>query len=330
MHPKLQIVLVLAFLTSPGCRDAGKPAAALQPAKAEPVASDANLLSITLTPEAQQRLGVATVEVTIRNTSVVRLTSGEVVNAPLGAAGVPGVSTSDFAALAGRQAAADAELLRARAALKLAEQMVQRADALLSEEAGSARSRDEAVAQRSAAEAAFTAARAQRELLGPDPAAIHGKAALWVRVPVSATDLPRVAADQAASIGAPSADAPTRKVAPVHTLPTANPAAGTSDIYYRVDNHDQAYRLGQRVAVALPLKGPAQGHAIPASALVTDIHGGEWVYRQTADGHYQRRRVEVARRDGDDLILARGLVAGDEIVTAGAAELFGYEFGTGR
>lgn len=326
----LRIAFVVPLLITASCREAGPPAAELAPAKAEPVSSEANLLSITLTPKAQQRLGVATIKVAIRITSATRLTTGEVVNAPLGAAGVPSVSTSDFAALAGRQAAADAELRRAQAALKLAEQMVQRADALVSEEAGSARARDEAIAQRSAAEAAFAAARAQRELLGPDPAAIHGKAALWVRVPVFATDVPRVAADQEASIGLPGAYAPTRKVSPVRTLPTANPAAGTTDLYYRFDNDDQAYRLGQRVAVAVPLKGPAQGLAIPVSALVTDIHGGEWVYRQTADGHYQRHRVEVARRDGDDLILARGLVAGDEIVTAGAAELFGYEFGTGR
>lgn len=325
-----RILLLVSILPLTSCHGAGKSATPMAQAIAEPVASEANLLSITLTPEAQQRLGVATVKVAMRITSATRLTAGEVVNAPLGAAGVPSVSTSDFAALAGRQTAADAELRGAHAALKLAEQMVQRADALLSEEAGSARGRDEAIAQRSAAEAALAAARAQRELLGPDLAAIHGKAALWVRVPVFATDVPRVAADQAASIGVPGADAPTRKAAPVRALPTANPAAGTTDIYYRFDNHDQAYRLGQRVAVAVPLKGPAQGLAIPASALVTDIHGGEWVYEQTADGHYQRHRVEVARRDGDDLILARGLVAGDEIVTAGAAELFGYEFGTGR
>lgn len=326
----LRIAFVVPLLITASCREAGPPAAGLAPAMAEPVSSEANLLSITLTPEAQQRLGVATVKVAMRTTSATRLTTGEVVNAPLGAAGVPSVSTSDFAALAGRQTVADAELRRARAAMTLAEQMVQRADALLSEEAGSARARDEAVAQRSAAEAALAAAREQRELLGPDPAAIDGKAALWVRVPVFATDTPRVAADQEASIGVPGAGAPTRKAVPVPTPPTANPAAGTTDIYYRVDNHDQAYRLGQRVSVAVPLKGPAQGLAIPVSALVTDIHGGEWVYRQNADGHYQRQRVELVRPDGEDLILARGLVAGDEIVTAGAAELFGYEFGTGR
>ncbi|MCX7062154.1 MAG: efflux RND transporter periplasmic adaptor subunit [Gammaproteobacteria bacterium] len=329
MH-SLRIVLVISSLMTAACREAGTAAPAVSPAKVEPVSAEANVLTITLTPEARQRLGVATVEVAMRSSSAIRLTTGEVVNAPIGASDVPTISTSDFAALAGRQAAADAELHRARAALTLAQQMAQRADALLSEEAGSARVRDEAVAQRAAAEAALAAARAQRELLGPDPAAIHGKTTLWVRVPVIATDLSRLSADQPAYIGVPGADAPTRKALPVRTLPTANPAAGTTDIYYRFDNDDQAYRLGQRVAVAVPLKGSAQGLAIPAAAVVSDIHGGAWVYRQVDERHYQRQRVEVARRDGDDLILARGLAAGDEIVTAGAAELFGYEFGIGR
>ncbi len=326
----LLTVLPISLLMMTACREAESPIATAPPAKAAPVSSEANLLSIALTSEAVQRLGVETVQAKSRNTSAIRLTSGEVVNAPLGTTGVPSLSTSDFATLAARQAAADAELRRARAALQLAEQMVQRAEALLAEDAGSARARDEAVAQRTAAEAALTVARTQRELLGPDLTASRGSSTAWVRVPVVATDLPRLAADQPARIGIPGIHSPMREAVPVRALPTANTAAGTTDLYFRFYNADRAYRLGQRVAVALPLNGVAQGLVVPAGAMVTDIHGGEWVYRKDADGHYQRQRVEVARRDGDDLILARGLTAGDEIVSAGAAELFGYEFGTGR
>lgn len=326
----LLTVLAISLPIMTACREAGLPIAAAPPAKAEPVSLEANLLSIALTSEAAQRLGVETVQAKSRNTSAIRSTSGEIVNAPLGTIGVPSLSTSDFATLANRQAAADAELHRARAALKLAEQMAQRADALLAEDAGSTRARDEAVAQRTAAEAALTAARTQRELLGPDLTASRGRSTTWVRVPVVATDLPRLVVDQPARIGVPGIHDPMREAMPVHTLPTANTAAGTTDLYFHFDNADQAYRLGQRVAVALPLNGITQGLVIPAAALVTDIHGGEWVYRKDADGHYQRQRVEVARRDGDDVILARGVTAGDEIVSAGAAELFGYEFGTGR
>ena len=41
-------------------------------------------------------------------------------------------------------------------------------------------------------------------------------------------------------------------------------------------------RVGQRVAVELPLAGRTQGLSVPSSAIVRDIYGGEWVYAKTA------------------------------------------------
>lgn len=329
MH-RLRLTLVIPLLAFLGCRDAEQADLSVAPAKAEPVVSEDNLLSIALTPEAQQRLGLATAVVSSRNSSAFRLTLGEIVNAPLGDTGVPTVASSDFASLAARQAAADGELARARAALELANRAYQRAKSLLTEEAGSARNRDEAAAQRLAAEAALGAAVAQRNLLGPARPTIQPNTQLWVRVPVFATDVMRIASDQAASIGIPGAVFPSEKVIPVRAVPTANPAFGTTDFYFRFDSNNHAWRVGQRVAVALPLKGISQGVALPLSALVTDFHGGTWVYRKDAASNYRRQRIEVARRDGSELIISRGLSPGDEIVIAGVAELFGYEFGTGR
>lgn len=78
----------------------------------------------------------------------------------------------------------------------------------------------------------------------------------------------------------------------------------------------------------MPLGGRAQGLAVPAAAIVRDIHGGEWVYRRTAPDIFVRQRIEVARVDDGRAILSRGLERGAEVVTDGAAELFGTEFGT--
>jgi multidrug efflux pump subunit AcrA (membrane-fusion protein) len=66
---------------------------------------------------------------------------------------------------------------------------------------------------------------------------------------------------------------------------------------------------------------------VPRTAIVIDIYGGEWVYVQSAPQAYERRRIEVAAIRGTYAMLARGLKPGDKIVTAGAAELFGSEFG---
>ncbi len=82
--------------------------------------------------------------------------------------------------------------------------------------------------------------------------------------------------------------------------------------------------------VDLPEQGGPGAAAIevPASAILTDINGGEWVYVETAPRQFERRRVEVARIVGGRASLARGLASGVRVVTAGAAELFGTEFGT--
>ncbi|MEQ1861480.1 MAG: efflux RND transporter periplasmic adaptor subunit, partial [Chthoniobacteraceae bacterium] len=61
-----------------------------------------------------------------------------------------------------------------------------------------------------------------------------------------------------------------------------------------------------------------------------DIHGGQWVYENTAPQTFTRRRVVVDRVVGPDAVLASGARAGAKVVTDGAAELFGTEFGAGK
>ena len=69
---------------------------------------------------------------------------------------------------------------------------------------------------------------------------------------------------------------------------------------------------------------------IPWSAVVHDVHGGTWVYEQTAPHQFVRRRVEVLHVDRGVAVLGAGPPAGTSVVTAGVAELFGTEFGIGK
>jgi hypothetical protein len=69
---------------------------------------------------------------------------------------------------------------------------------------------------------------------------------------------------------------------------------------------------------------------VPWSAVTHDINGGAWVYENVAPQQYARRRVEVRRVVGPLAVLARGPAVGAKVVTAGVAELFGTEFGTGK
>lgn len=324
LHPALLLPIVL--LHGCGSEPSAKPVA---PAKAEAVAHEADLLKLTLTSQAQQRLGIRVVRIEGGSAERTRETSGEIVVPPSGAGGVPTGSTSNIAQIGASQAAADGEVARTQALVRLARIALARADALVREEAGSVRARDEAAAGLATARAMADAAQAQRRLLGPSVGAMGNQAALWVRVPVFGTDIGSVERGRAATVR-PLGDAagPPRSARAVQAPPSANATAGTVDLYFALDNRDRTYRVGQRVAVALPLGGTDAGLTVPTAAIVRDIYGGEWVYRRTAPNIYVRQRIEVASVAGDRALLSRGLERGVEVVTDGAAELFGTEFGT--
>jgi hypothetical protein len=73
-----------------------------------------------------------------------------------------------------------------------------------------------------------------------------------------------------------------------------------------------------------------KGLVVPEAAVLYDIHGDAWVYEDLGDHAYARRRVQIARHAGDRAVIARGIAEGTTVVTAGAAELFGTEFGAGH
>ena len=86
----------------------------------------------------------------------------------------------------------------------------------------------------------------------------------------------------------------------------------------------------ERVMVEIPLKGTQQGLVVPEAAVLYDIHGDAWVYEDLGSNSYARRRVQIARHAGNRAVVSRGITEGAKVVTAGAAELFGTEFGAGH
>jgi multidrug efflux pump subunit AcrA (membrane-fusion protein) len=165
---------------------------------------------------------------------------------------------------------------------------------------------------------------------------------LWVRVPVYVGDLASVDREQPVTVrdigngsnwGA-TAGGPSRSAVAVPSPPSADPQAATVDLFYELDNEDGAYRPGQRVAAAVALSSSDgegdESLVVPYSAVLYDINGGTWVYENTAPGRYVRRRVELSRVHGDQAVLARGPEPETLVVTVGAAELFGTEFGVGH
>ena len=252
----------------------------------------------------------------------------------------------------------------AQAEADTARRRVARLEQLLKEGAASVRSVEEARGQLQIAEAALNAARERLSAMQKGPVGPQGEIVitapldgvvqsmsvasgqtvasaaplvqiaqvntLWVRVPVFAGDVEQIETSQPASVkrlGGSSVPLLAKRV----TAPLkADPAAASIDLYYEIPAAGTTLRPGERVMAEIPLKSTVQGLVVPEAALLYDIHGDAWVYEDLGGNAYARRRVQVARHSGDRAVIARGLSAGQKVVTAGAAELFGTEFGAGH
>ncbi len=284
------------------------------------ITKEGDLVILTLKPEAEQSLRLKTVAVEKRIFPATRLFSGEVV-IPLSAVGknnapVLGGTLDEVLRLADLQVAADGRILQAQVQIDAAKIAVERAQKMLSAEAGSVRGVDEAQTALQLAEAAMTTAKAQRDLLG---GTVGQSTRKWVRVAIYSAEATQLDAQAASSIGKP-----------VTGPPTANALTNTIDWYYQLPAETKL-RAGERIAVEIPtLEGKEERLIIPFNAVLHDIHGGQWVYAKTADHTYTRKRIQVARLAGTDAVLTTGPAVGTQIVTDGSAELFGAEFMTGK
>jgi RND family efflux transporter MFP subunit len=380
-----------------GCRQAAVPSgkAKTLPAKvSNGGVKEADLATITLSEDAERRLGIETVAAQATSGGRTGTWAGEVVIPPGQAivvsapvAGTVSFAGSGFLPVPGARLKRNDVLLHlkpllaverdlrvsleseARAAetrVDAARTRFERAERMLKEQTGSAKAKEATEEELTLAQTAQAAARARLQRLDQTPLDSGLRAAiavpkdgllktvhvaegqmvaggaplfeleqletLWIRVAVYAGEIDSLARDSSASVRALNAgpNSPMRQAAPVLAPPSADPAASTVDLYFALSNHDLALRPGQKVGVTLPLRGEARGLTIPSAAVLYDIHGGAWVYQQTAPQKYSRRRVEVARVAGGAALVTRGLQPGAKVVTAGAAELFGTEFSTGK
>ncbi len=319
--------LALAAATNAG--DSGGSAA---PATVANAISEGALTTIALSPDAERRLAIAVATAEKRALSRVRLFAGEVV-APLGktsgVAPVGGAGGTAGVQLAEAQVAAEGALDVARAQLDGARRNLARAQNMLRDDAGSQQEVDDARTQVALAEAALAAAQRQRALVG---SASGAGARLWVRVPVHASESAEVDATREAlvvGVSGREGEASLRAL-PVRDAPLARSTSPAIDVFYEVRDAARTLRVGQQVGVRVPLRGAADAVVVPTSALLYDAEGGSWVYERIAPNTYARRRVQVAGVVGAEAGLVGDALAGREVVTAGAAELFGTEFGAGK
>ena len=252
----------------------------------------------------------------------------------------------------------------------LAQAKVKRARQLLDEKAGSVRQLEEAQAQLASAKASLETAQARMELLkkGELDSVDGGLSSLiiksplkgiiqkvhvapgqtvtgttvlleiadvdpaWIKVPVYVGDLAAIDAEAPARVHslADFAGAGAQAAKPVAAPFGADPDSATADLFYELSNADLSYRPGQKVSVTLTLKGTEENLVVPYSSILYDMYGSAWVYVNTEPRLYVRQRVELEYVVNESAILSRGPAVGTRVVSAGAAELFGTEFGVGK
>ena len=334
------LVLLVLFGTASFCAaDSGKFPA---PAKVTAPTKEANLADLTLTAQAEQRLGIVTAAVEKRPVKRARLFGGEVIVPATRASGggasppvfaiLPSLGSAELVRHAQAQIDADGLVEQAKVQLDAAKVALARAEQLLRDKAGSARVVDEAKSQFATAEGGARTAQARRDLLGPPVLDAANQTTLWLRVPVYVGDLTKLdtAAEARAGGLADAAGAATISAKPVIAPPSASAAASTVDLFYEISNTNGFFRLGQKVGVTIPLRGEAESLVVPWSAVLHDVQGGTWLYEKTAPLAYTRRRVQVIRVIEGEAVLERGVKPGANVVITGAVELFGTEFGVGK
>lgn len=245
-----------------------------------------------------------------------------------------------------------------------ARQRVERLQGLLTDGGASVRSVEEARAQHSISVAAVTAARerltnaagasvgARGELVVSAPfdgivqtlTAAEGQTVpaasallevarvgrLWVRVPAFSGDADAIARETTVAVRKLGGSRAVVTGTPVASPLRGNPLAASVDLFYALAGNAGSLRPGERVVVEIPLAHTEAGLTVPVAAVLYDVHGDPWVYEQVRERTYQRRRIEIVRHAGEIAVVGRGLQAGVRVVTAGAAELFGTEFGAGH
>jgi hypothetical protein len=78
---------------------------------------------------------------------------------------------------------------------------------------------------------------------------------------------------------------------------------------------------------AQTMPGSETRKIIPYSAVIYDLSGQAWAYVNTAPRTYVRQPITIDYSQGAQTVLKDGPSAGTEVVSVGAAELFGAETG---
>jgi multidrug efflux system membrane fusion protein len=101
---------------------------------------------------------------------------------------------------------------------------------------------------------------------------------------------------------------------------TVDAQTGTIKLKATFDNKDQGLWPGLFVQITLSLTTDENAIVVPASA-VQPSASGQYVYVVKPDRTAEVRPVTVLRQQGEEVVIAKGLTAGEDVVTEGQLRL---------
>jgi hypothetical protein len=151
---------------------------------------------------------------------------------------------------------------------------------------------------------------------------------VWVRVlPIG--DALDVARDQPALIVPLARGSEPLELPASMAFPPASAEDGEGGLYYVVDGAAATLTPKTPVLIELPYEATPR-KVIPFSAVFHDEHGQGWVYGTPEPLTFIRHPIELDYVVDDLAFLSEGPPVGTEVVSVGAALLYGIEFGIGH
>ena len=298
-----------------------------------PVAETA-LNTIRIAPEGVKSLRIKLVRVTQENVAVESLYPAKILPYSAGAGGSTAagellITDENFTptskhALAQKQIAADEKIEIQKAKLDEAKKSLARVEKLAAEKIASQREVEQQQSLVATAQASLDAAIKERKLLDVD------STELVALVKIYAADISNIDLQADARIVDPAGTAKSINLPATPSGAKSYSEGAAVNLIYKLPANPKNISAGQSVGALVKTKDSGRFFCVPGAAIIMDIYGNEYVYVKVAENTYARKRVEVKQRLADKAVISRGLKGDEEVITDGAAEVFGAEFGFGK
>ena len=120
-----------------------------------------------------------------------------------------------------------------------------------------------------------------------------------------------------ATISAPGEDDPVEGKITVIS-PALDPNSTTVEVWVQAKNPDQHLKPGTSVQLSMLAKTIPDALVVPTTSLLTAPDGSASVMKAGTDGRAHQANVKVGVRQGEQVQIAEGLKAGEQVVTSGA------------